>query len=480
MLTTDDIARYKTRIGVFLQIPNVGRGQLKFVGVVENKPGYYAGIDLLANVGKNNGSFNGIKYFDCEYPSSGLFIQLEKIRNIIEQTFNNDKTTLTNNANVVNNDINKVENCTINMLNSSSLAQFDTPNRNNSFFDSINNDNIRINNGSGNTSSPVSRKKEDLTPILDKSVASANIKSTEIYNLSVANGSNTSVLDFSDIKECQSRIIEQNCRLQKYEKLLNEQSHVLEEIQPIVDEYIEKVHILELTIKNNRKEYEKTLRSYEHENKQLTDVVSELHDELKNNEQRLKTISTNTSAITPNNNDTKEVNINALQQELNELKKYKEAMKTSEQKWDNEKEQLKIHIELLNKKYHLLHKELLNIDTFNNNDQGKNDDQSKLDTMKFLSEIESLRMQLNKEKTEKLQLQTELDKHQSYNQELRSMPVFAPITKVDVSAGRKLWCVLCERAGHESLDCPYQYTNTKGFSDANNAENHNNQNQVTY
>lgn len=32
----------------------------------------------------------------------------------------------------------------------------------------------------------------------------------------------------------------------------------------------------------------------------------------------------------------------------------------------------------------------------------------------------------------------------------------APPAKVDPAAGRSLWCGLCEREGHESLDCPYE------------------------
>lgn len=83
--SNSEIIKYKQKIGCIIQIPNIGRGQLKFVGTVDNKPGYYAGVDLLAPIGKNNGTFNGRRYFNTEYPKSGLFIQLPKIAHLIDE-----------------------------------------------------------------------------------------------------------------------------------------------------------------------------------------------------------------------------------------------------------------------------------------------------------------------------------------------------------------------------------------------------------
>ncbi|CAI4869100.1 CKB_collapsed_G0005290.mRNA.1.CDS.1 [Saccharomyces cerevisiae] len=77
--------RYQRKIGCFIQIPNLGRGQLKYVGPVDTKAGMFAGVDLLANIGKNDGSFMGKKYFQTEYPQSGLFIQLQKVASLIEK-----------------------------------------------------------------------------------------------------------------------------------------------------------------------------------------------------------------------------------------------------------------------------------------------------------------------------------------------------------------------------------------------------------
>ncbi|SCU95166.1 LAMI_0F01310g1_1 [Lachancea mirantina] len=80
--------QYQGKIGAFIQIPNVGRGQLKYVGPVEGKTGVYVGVDLLANIGKNDGSFDGKRYFQTEYVQSGLFIQLQKVAALIDEAAN--------------------------------------------------------------------------------------------------------------------------------------------------------------------------------------------------------------------------------------------------------------------------------------------------------------------------------------------------------------------------------------------------------
>lgn len=37
-----------------------------------------------------------------------------------------------------------------------------------------------------------------------------------------------------------------------------------------------------------------------------------------------------------------------------------------------------------------------------------------------------------------------------------SLPIYEPVTPTDPSSGRTDWCGLCEREGHNSLDCPYE------------------------
>ena len=53
---------------------------LKFLGYLQSQPTIYCGFDILEpDMGKNNGSYNGVKYFETKYTNSGLFIPLYKI-----------------------------------------------------------------------------------------------------------------------------------------------------------------------------------------------------------------------------------------------------------------------------------------------------------------------------------------------------------------------------------------------------------------
>lgn len=54
-------------------------GVLAFLGVTQFAKGNWAGIVLDSLEGKNNGSVNGVQYFECE-PNRGLFAKQEKIK----------------------------------------------------------------------------------------------------------------------------------------------------------------------------------------------------------------------------------------------------------------------------------------------------------------------------------------------------------------------------------------------------------------
>lgn len=58
---------------------NGKRGVLAFLGTTQFAKGNWAGIILDTLEGKNNGSVNGVRYFDCE-PNRGLFAKPEKIK----------------------------------------------------------------------------------------------------------------------------------------------------------------------------------------------------------------------------------------------------------------------------------------------------------------------------------------------------------------------------------------------------------------
>lgn len=54
-------------------------GVLAFLGVTQFAKGNWAGVILDSLEGKNNGSVNGVQYFECE-PNRGLFAKQEKIK----------------------------------------------------------------------------------------------------------------------------------------------------------------------------------------------------------------------------------------------------------------------------------------------------------------------------------------------------------------------------------------------------------------
>lgn len=54
-------------------------GELAFIGSTQFAKGTWAGIILDSKDGKNNGSVNGVQYFQCE-PSRGLFAKAEKVK----------------------------------------------------------------------------------------------------------------------------------------------------------------------------------------------------------------------------------------------------------------------------------------------------------------------------------------------------------------------------------------------------------------
>ncbi|CAG8465455.1 662_t:CDS:2 [Diversispora eburnea] len=54
-------------------------GTLKFMGLIDIKPGIWAGVEVdIPGTGKNNGDINGVSYFTCA-PKSGIFILASKL-----------------------------------------------------------------------------------------------------------------------------------------------------------------------------------------------------------------------------------------------------------------------------------------------------------------------------------------------------------------------------------------------------------------
>ena len=71
--------------------PKVRRGILRFFGTVEFASGQFCGIELDTPQGKHNGSFKGIRYFQCT-PEHGIFVPAEKVYNDPKSNFSKTKT----------------------------------------------------------------------------------------------------------------------------------------------------------------------------------------------------------------------------------------------------------------------------------------------------------------------------------------------------------------------------------------------------
>lgn len=56
-------------------------GTLKFCGTTSFATGIWAGVTLDEELGKNNGSVNGVVYFTCK-PNHGVFVQASKISKV--------------------------------------------------------------------------------------------------------------------------------------------------------------------------------------------------------------------------------------------------------------------------------------------------------------------------------------------------------------------------------------------------------------
>ncbi|EDO18971.1 hypothetical protein Kpol_2002p41 [Vanderwaltozyma polyspora DSM 70294] len=433
---------YQNKIGCFIHIPNVGRGQLKYVGEVDNKPGIYAGIDLLANIGKNNGSYQGKKYFETEYPQSGLFIQLQKVASLIESTSTNGSRRSTiapielppgsnTDANYIGSRIESVGSTTSTVVRQPHMISLDekspTPSRN-----GINDKNSII----GNSSRSISGTEmlEDHMDIDPPSSADVNDNANKL------------------IREYEIKIDKQQRQLILYKKLLDDQRVVLEELQPTIDGYELNLQNAENEIKklrdqlNEEKEQRNKQKEFlEAEHEQLLAVVDQLHEEIKENERRViasKSSPSNNNNTNQTTNTTQSIDYEAMQNELEMLQNYKKETETSKIKWDKEREQLKMHNDSLSKEYQLLTKELFqlqNSQTENNNNDSANDKETILNLQNEISYLKS-----------KIKTDSNIDDEISENAKIIEPPL-----KNGKNDTESSWCALCEQNGHSSIDCQY-------------------------
>ncbi|XP_061860268.1 centrosome-associated protein 350 isoform X2 [Colius striatus] len=80
---TDSLTDFN--IGDRVLVSKVQPGTLRFKGLTKFAKGFWAGVELDKSEGNNNGTYDGIKYFDCK-EKHGIFAPPEKISHITEST----------------------------------------------------------------------------------------------------------------------------------------------------------------------------------------------------------------------------------------------------------------------------------------------------------------------------------------------------------------------------------------------------------
>lgn len=77
---TSSNAKLQLQLGSTVNVPNNRKGILKFIGQVGDKPGLFAGMELInGDVGRNNGDYKGKYYFHVDVPNTGIFYTYDTI-----------------------------------------------------------------------------------------------------------------------------------------------------------------------------------------------------------------------------------------------------------------------------------------------------------------------------------------------------------------------------------------------------------------
>lgn len=80
------------KIGDRVLVGNTNPGSIAFIGETRFAKGDWAGVALDEPVGKNNGSVQGVRYFECQ-PNHGIFTKLEKLTKINQIPNDNQRTS---------------------------------------------------------------------------------------------------------------------------------------------------------------------------------------------------------------------------------------------------------------------------------------------------------------------------------------------------------------------------------------------------
>lgn len=78
--------------GQVISLPDGRRAVIRFVGDAHFAPGSWVGIELEEPTGKNDGSVQGERYFECD-PGFGMFIRPTAVAALLEQPIQEPRQT---------------------------------------------------------------------------------------------------------------------------------------------------------------------------------------------------------------------------------------------------------------------------------------------------------------------------------------------------------------------------------------------------
>lgn len=243
-----------------------------------------------------------------------------------------------------------------------------------------------------------------------------------------------------ELREAQLTIEKLQRKQLHYKRLLDDQRMVLEEVQPTFDRYEatiqereKEIDHLKQQLELERRQQAKQKQFFDAENEQLLAVVSQLHEEIKENEERNLSHNQPTGA----NED-----VELLKKQLEQLRNIEDQFELHKTKWAKEREQLKMHNDSLSKEYQNLSKELFST---------KPQDSSSEEVASLTKKLEEANEKIKQ--LEQAQAQTAVE----------SLPIFDPPAPVDTTAGRQQWCEHCDTMGHNTAECPHHNPDNQQF-----------------
>ncbi|KAG0678729.1 hypothetical protein C6P40_000200 [Pichia californica] len=391
-------------LGSTLPFPNSSDvAILKYVGSVSGHDGVFCGLQLcgsISNKGKNNGSVNGISYFQVDIPNSGLFVPLRKVIGWLNSNgFDNQQNEFNNN------------NTNISSSTSSPIIKNNNSNKNN---EEINELRRHIN-------------------FLEKRLVQ---RENDMKELDIQLDELDATLRSND-----ARLARKEERFNRYrddkEQEVNLLVSTIESLEKKVgdaeEKYITKIKELE----NNKLEINNNLQNDNNNNNILNEQIDNLKKELETQKEIYQNFKIS---------KTKEINeLRKFEMENFKINQELESLK------QNTNDSIKlIEFENLNKEY---------IKTINDL---KLD--IELKDSKIIELENSLKSTLDENSILKLQINDlKQVKNSTQFDENGGLKAFIPTIEIDPAAGKDNFCTFCDREGHSTNDCPFEKDNIELF-----------------